>query len=311
MIKIVLLLPILALQFKTIYSQDGFATLGDGITGGAGGIAVSVCTENELLAAVTDDVPRIVRITCKIELTGEVKIGSNKSIFGSTDGAGVSGHGFSITAKKNVIIRGLIFCCAIAPSDGVRVENFSTNVWIDHNEFYSDLDHDKDYYDGLLDIRNGSDFVTVSWNKFHHHWKTSLIGSNDNSEETDRGRLHVTYHHNYFLNCYSRVPSLRFGTGHIYNNFYQNVEGSGINSRMGAEVLVESNVFRNVKRPISTNLDSREEGYAVYRNNDFGGSEIYVTQYGTFTNPPYRYRLDRMSKVPFLVQQRAGPLNFF
>lgn len=209
---------------------------------------MSVCTENEFIEAVSDDIPRIVRITCNIELSSRIRIGSNKSIFGATNEAGVSGAGFSISERKNVIIRGLIFCCAIAPADAITVENFSTNVWIDHNEFFSDLDHDKDYYDGLIDIRNGSDFVTVSWNRIHDHWKTSLVGSNDDSELTDKGRLHVTYHHNYFLNCYSRVPSIRFGTGHIYNNFYQNVEGSGINSRMGAEVLIFETIFYIFKR---------------------------------------------------------------
>ena len=30
------------------------------------------------------------------------------------------------------------------------------NVWIDHCELYSDLTHDKDYYDGLLEIKNGA-----------------------------------------------------------------------------------------------------------------------------------------------------------
>ncbi|GAA2335115.1 hypothetical protein GCM10010246_18860 [Streptomyces cuspidosporus] len=26
----------------------------------------------------------------------------------------------------------------------------------------------------------------------------------------------MTYHHNWFSNVYSRIPSLRFGTGHFY-----------------------------------------------------------------------------------------------
>lgn len=239
-----------------------------------------------MVAAVSDDIPRIVRITCFIQLENVVLVGSNKSILGAAEDAGIYGHGLSLINKSNVIIRGLHFCCAIAPDDGVKIDG-TTNVWIDHNEFYSDMDHDKDYYDGLVDIIHGSDFVTISWNKFHNHFKTSLIGSNDDYGHIDIGKFHVTYHHNFFLNCYSRVPSVRFGTAHIYNNYYQTIEGSGINSRMGAEVLVESNFFRNTKRPISTNLDSREEGYAVERNNDFGGSENNITQIGTFTDPPY------------------------
>lgn len=110
------------------------------------------------------------RIVCHIEPLRRVPIGSNKSILGGSTTALISGHGFNIVQSRNVIIRGLRFCCAVAPDDGVTIDQ-STNIWIDHNEFYSDMEHDKDYYDGLLDIIRGSDLVTISWNKFHDHYK--------------------------------------------------------------------------------------------------------------------------------------------
>jgi len=296
--------------FQVIYSQDGFATLGEGTTGGRGGSIVEVCTESELTAAVMDDIPRIVRVVCHIPLENRIYIGSNKSILGGTSDAGVSGHGFNIKQKKNVIIRGLHFCCAFAPDDGVTIDE-STNVWIDHNEFYSDMDHDEDYYDGLVDAIKGADFITISWNQFHDHWKTSLVSSNDDMGYMDIGRLHITYHHNYFRNCNSRMPSVRFGTAHIYNNYYENVVEYAINSRMGAQALVEGNVFRNTTLSITTSLYSREDGYAVERNNDFGGSPNNITQIGTFTSPPYPYRMNRLSKIPYLVLQKAGPTILF
>ncbi|KAG4067716.1 hypothetical protein HA402_005488 [Bradysia odoriphaga] len=274
--RILLIFYLLAVSIQLVNSQDGFASVGEGTTGGAGGNTVDVCTEDELTAAVIDDTPRIVRVVCNITLEHRVFVGTNKSILGGTAGAGIAIQGLNINSKKNVIIRGLQFCCAFAPSDGVTVEN-STNVWIDHNEFYSDMDHHEDYYDGLVDVIMGSDFVTISWNQFHDHWKTSLVGSSDNRGDVDIGRLHVTYHHNHFRNCNSRMPSLRFGTGHIYNNFYENIGEYAINSRMGAQVLVEGNVFRNTTLAITTSLYSIEEGYAVERNNDFGGSSNNIT----------------------------------
>lgn len=209
-----------------------------------------------------------------------------------------------------MIIRGLRFCCTIAPDDEVTVQE-STNVWIDHNEFFSDMDHDKDYYDGLVDVTRGSDFITISWNQFHDHWKAMLIGHDDSYGHVDIGKLHVTLHHNHFFNCYSRQPSIRFGTGHIYNNYYENVVSTGINSRMGAEVLVESNVFHNSKRALTTSLDSIEDGYAVVRNNQFGEAELHITQNGTFVNPPYSYRVDQVSKVPHVVKRHAGATILF
>jgi len=310
--KIIQVIPILLLiQFQLINSQDGFATLGEGVTGGAGGDTVTVCTEDELFAAVEDDVPRIVRIICPIEPSRRVQVGSNKSILGGSDDALISVHGFNINQKKNVIIRGMRFCCATAPDDEVTIDG-STNIWIDHNEFFGDMEHDKDYYDGLLDIIRGSDFITVSWNQFHDHWKTMLIGHNDNYGHVDSGKLHVTLHHNYFYNCYSRQPSIRFGTAHIYNNYYENVLSTGINSRMGAEVLVESNVFYNSRRALTTSLDSVEDGYAVERNNSFGEAELEITQNGTFVSPPYSYRVQQqLSKLPYIVRRNSGASIIF
>jgi len=301
---------LLGIQFQLSKAQDGFATLGDGTTGGAGGSTVTVCTEDEFLAAVQDNIPRIVRVICPIQPSHRVEIGSNKTILGASNDAIISVHGFNIYQKKNVIIRGLHFCCAIAPDDLVTIDG-SNNVWIDHNEFYSDMDHDKDYYDGMLDIIRGSDFITVSWNQFHDHWKTILIGHNDNNGNVDSGKFHITLHHNHFFNCYSRLPSIRFGTVHIYNNYYEYILSTGINSRMGAQVLVESNVFHNSRRALTTSLDSIEDGYAVERNNDFGEAEVHITQNGTFANPPYSYRRDQLSKVPYIVRRSAGATILF
>jgi pectate lyase len=38
----------------------------------------------------------------------------------------------------------------------------SSNIWVDHCEFYSDMIQDKDYYDGLIDTSHGADFITIS-----------------------------------------------------------------------------------------------------------------------------------------------------
>jgi pectate lyase len=34
-----------------------------------------------------------------------------------------------------------------------KMTEYSNNVWIDHVDVSSDMDHDKDYYDGLIDVR--------------------------------------------------------------------------------------------------------------------------------------------------------------
>lgn len=238
----------------------------------------------------------------------QIRIGANKSILGASPNAGFTHGGLFVRDQRNVIIRGLRLSFPRAPNDCVEIQR-STNVWVDHNEFFSDLNHGRDFYDGLIDINHGSDFVTVSWNRFHTHYQVSLIGHSDNNVAVDRGRLRVTIHHNYYLNVGSRIPSLRFGTAHIFNNLYENVPTSSINSRMGAQCLVENNVFINARRTIITNLDSREEGFANERNNQFGDESMrgpFITQVGNFTSPPYPYVLDTLANVPTRVRQGAG-----
>ena len=50
---------------------------------------------------------------------------------------------------------------------------------------------------GYVDIIRESNYITVSWNHFHNHDLTSLVGHDDNYT-ADRGKLKVTYHHNWF-----------------------------------------------------------------------------------------------------------------
>lgn len=100
--------------------------------------------------------------------------------------------------------------------------------------------------------------------------------------------MRVTYHHNLFSNVNSRLPSLRFGTGHIYSSCFENNPTSGINSRMNAQVLVQNSHFINTPLAITTNLDSDLEGYATSSGNIFEGSTTDITRTSSL-NPPYSY----------------------
>jgi pectate lyase len=119
------------------------------------------------------------------------------------------------------------------------------------SELSSDLNHGKDYYDGLVDITHASEWITVSNSYLHDHFKASLIGHSDSNGAEDTGHLHVTQHNNYWLNIGSRTPSLRFGTGHVFNSYFLNMN-TGIDSRDGAQILAQSNVFSNVTEPIAS-----------------------------------------------------------
>ena len=102
-------------------------------------------------------------------------------------------------------------------NDGDRNDKkFPPNYPFPHNEVTQKIQH----HDGMLDITLGSNFVTVSNNYFHDHDKSSLIGGSDSLEKVDGGKLNVTFRHNLYENAGQRLPRVRFGKVHTYNNHY-------------------------------------------------------------------------------------------
>lgn len=286
----------------------GYATLNGGTTGGTGGTTTTISASSStalaaLRAAVTGTSKKIVYINGIVTGDGDtVDVGNFTTVLGVGTNSGLTGSGFRVKKSANIIFRNLKLYKSPAPTDLIEVQ-YGNNVWIDHNEFYSDLDHDKDFYDGQTDITHGSDFITVSWNIYHDHYKCSLVGHSDNNAAEDVGHLRVTYHHNYFYNINSRTPSLRFGTGHSYNNYFYNLMDSGIDVRLGAQYLAEDNVWENSVDPIETVLN---DGYVVQRNNEFINSTLGTQQAGTLTSVPYSYTLDAVASVESIVKANAG-----
>jgi pectate lyase len=282
----------------------GFA---EGTTGGAGGATVTVTTFAQLVTEAKAKTPRIILVSGILQGPGSetIYVASDKSIIGVGDNAGITGGGLFIKKANNVIVQNLKIFKSSAPADLIQIQA-STHVWIDHNELFNDTDHDKDYYDGMLDINHGSDFVTVSWNNLHDHFKGSLVGHSDKNTAEDSGHLRVTYHHNWLHNVESRLPRVRFGTVHAFNNLYEDAATSGIHCLMSSQCLVQNNVFRNVNLPVWTTQDSPIDGYAFSSGNDFGAHAPAITQTGTFTSAPYAVTLDPTSAVAAEVQAGAG-----
>lgn len=147
--KVLLFSIVTILLVQLAQSQIGFASLNGGTDGGAGGLTMTVTTEAELIAAVQGNDRRIVRIAANIRASGRVRVGSNKTILGVTANAGITHGGLFIVDAQNVIVRGLILSYAVDPVDCIEIQR-SSRVWIDHNEMFSDRDHGRDFYDGLL-----------------------------------------------------------------------------------------------------------------------------------------------------------------
>ena len=177
--------------------------------------------------------------------------------------------------------------------DAISVRN-ATHVWIDQNTFRDKLTRDEQLpvhfgrlyqvHDGHVAVTNASDYVTVSWNRFLDHDKVMLIGSSDGAS-VDRNKLRVTLHHNFFKGVGQRVPRVRFGQVHVYNNFYkiQHLPTYGYTWGVGVEsqLYVENNFFVTDKSVAPTDFIDRFNGtkatvVGTKRAGEFKGAELDV-----------------------------------
>lgn len=274
----------------------GWAAQNGGTTGGGNVAATTVTNASAFTQAVSGSNPKVVRVSGQIALNGMVKVGSNTTLVGVGANSGITGGGLTLANAKNVIIRNLTF--RNSPDDAINVEK-STNVWIDHNDLAK-------AYDGLIDIKRGSDFVTVSWNKLHNHDKAMLLGHSDDNGAEDRGRLRVTYHHNWLDGTTQRLPRVRFGNPvHVFNNYYVNVKSYGVASTQGAGVLVERNYFENVRDPYHLGEAASGPGSLVARDNHKVNSGAGQTG-GSVAPIPYAYVAEAAQGVKASVMAGAG-----
>ncbi|GAB3801938.1 pectate lyase family protein [Micromonospora zhanjiangensis] len=274
----------------------GWATQNGGTTGGGSAGTTTVTSASALTSAVGSSSAAVIRVSGTINCSGMLRVRSNKTILGNS-GAAIVGCGFNINGDRNVIIRNLTF--RNWNDDAINVQSSATNVWIDHNTFSNG-------YDGAVDIKRGSDFVTVSWNHVFNHDKSMLLGHSDDNAAEDTGHLRVTYHHNWFDASTQRHPRVRFGNPvHVYNNYYYKNSGYGVASTMSAGVLVEGNYFDNVKDPYHLGEASSGPGTLVARNNYFVSSGSGQAG-GSVKSIPYSYSLDSASNVKSIVTGGAG-----
>ncbi|CEL08187.1 Putative Pectate lyase A (Fragment) [Aspergillus calidoustus] len=259
----------------------GYCTQNGGTTGGAAGDTVTVSDLASLTEAAESDEPLTIIVSGSISGSAKIRVGSDKTIYGES-GSSITGVGFYVRRVSNVILRNLKIGQVDADNGDAIGIDASSNVWVDHCDLSGDLSAGKDDLDGLLDITHGSEWVTVSNTYFHDHWKGSLIGHSDNNEDEDLGHLHITYANNHWYNVNSRVPSVRFGTVHIINNYWDTILTSGVNCRMDAQVLIQSSAFTNADERAIFFADSDYTGYAVVQDVDLGGSENSVPV-GTLT----------------------------
>ena len=316
----------------------GYASSNGGTTGGAGGQTVKATTGTAIHTALCTrasvSTPIIIQVegtinhgnttkvsgdSCntaadKIELKG---IG-NVTIVGVGGGAIFDQLGIHLRESSNIIIQNVTVRNVKKSGspisnggDAIGMETNVNHVWVDHVSLAAS-GGEAEGFDGLFDMKDNTQYVTLSYSTLSNSGRGGLIGSSD----SDLSSSFVTFHHNLYQNIDSRTPLLRGGTAHIYNNSYVSLVESGINSRAGAKAKVENNYFKNSMNPLGT-FYTDLAGYWQVAGNIF--DNVTWSAADSETNPagsnpvsnttvsvPYSYSLDGASCVPTIVSQTAG-----
>ena len=265
-----------------------------------------------------------------------VHVPSNTSIIGM-DNAKLKGVNL-VLDSDNVIIRNIQFESPYDyfpswdPNDGPegnwnsQYDSISikggTHIWIDHSSFQDGPETVEKYFgrkyehrDGLVDITNEADYITISYSTFENHNKTMLIGSSD-SKISDEGKLHVTLHHNYFHNVVQRLPRVRFGQVHVYNNYFASDTTNGeyayayaLGVGKNSQIYAENNVADIAGKDYASFVKVFGGKQLTTVNNMFNG-QIIDTFNDTLTTvdwkPELFTKIDPVNEVKENVLHNAG-----
>ncbi len=186
-------------------------------------------------------------------------IGSNKTIDGRLSQAYFLFSGFAIgrdssgtptQTAKSVILTHLDFVGAGHTEDHeldpdmIRSTGASEDIWIHKNTFDTTGD-------SAFDVKVGAFDITISFNRVVDVLRATLHGSSDS--HTIDTQITTTLHHNAFVtrdasyltlgNTGRRVPLIRHGKSHLWNNLFVNYRKDVLSIRVGASVLHEDNAF--------------------------------------------------------------------
>ena len=311
-------------------AADGWASVSDAngtpynLTGGAGGQPVTVIDEPNLIKYAKDTTtPYIIQISGTIDVNPvagqdtSFEINSNKTIRGIGTNPTIRGNVGFVNRGGNIIIENLNITNPHAGStyDGISLKQDIHNVFVTKCTIY-------DCGDGGFDITNRSNYITVSWCKFYFnnpapdeaHRFMCLVGHSDGYTD-DIGKERVTYHHNWWANrVKERMPRVRYGLVHVYNNYYSNLETGGYCIGVGVEsqLRVEGNYFNAVPNPWADYYTGNgAAGHIGWDTNNIFYNCTQPTwatnEYATIFTPPYSYKpLDDANVLPTIVPAYAG-----
>jgi pectate lyase len=210
--------------------------------------------------------------------------GSNARFLFNGFKIGADDSGVSTYQAQNVIMTHLFFEGAghaedhYLDPDMIRSTGESHDIWIHKNTF-------KDTGDSAFDVKVGAYGITMSYNRLIDVLRASLHGSSDS--RTINSQIRTTMHNNFFAtsdafyngphaadNTARRVPLLRRGSAHMFNNVFYNYRKNFGSVRVGGTLFMESNVFLGgpvIQNEKSSLAASYSEWLTYLTKDDFGG----------------------------------------
>lgn len=220
---------------------DELVGFGEGTTGGAGGPLVEVTTLNDsgpgsLREALVSAGPAWIRFTLSgvIELSTFIPVSSDKTVDGRGADITITGGGLFVQGGAgNVIVNNVRI--RDTPNDLLRFFDGGSRMWVHH----CDLSNGGD---GAFDATEGTTGVTISYTHIFDHDKAMLVGAS--ADDGDGASMRWTGHHNWYENCVQRLPFIRFGQAHSFNNLFEWRSGTAMAVRFApGQMLVENNIL--------------------------------------------------------------------
>lgn len=213
----------------------------------------------------------------------QISDANNVTIEGIGTDAGLFQWGMTWKKSNSIEVKNLTFedytedaCSFEGDTSVTNVNNFnSKRIWLHNNTFYIGMNYwdvcneqDKHDGDGSTDFK-GTSYVTIAYNHYIKTHKTGLIGGGDTHNSAN-----ITFHHNYYEQCQSRLPLARRANMHMYNNYYYKSSGTNMSIRAGGYAFVEACYFENAQNPVET------KDYDVKEKNEEGVEVVVATLRG-------------------------------
>ena len=195
---------------------------------------------------------------------------------------------------------------------------FDGRIWLHNNTFnqgknYWDVcsEQDKHDGDGSTDFKYTKN-ITLSYNHYDDTHKTGLVGGSESNLTAC-----LTFHHNWYEKCKSRMPYARQANMHMYNNFYDDSTGTTMQIYAGAYAFIEGCYFYSDNKRFDLNAKNYTTPAVKSFNNTFDGGTagssvtVVTNRNQTVTNGNIFYLTDTNSVKQLYSSFDTNPLLFY